>query len=113
MFLLPKRRRHPWQDEIDLAFDPPPELTIEVDVSRSSLSRFPIYSAIGIPEAWRYDGEKVTFYTLDGNTYRVLEKSKVLPPLTAARASIFLETARTEKWTAWLRSVREWVRSQS
>ncbi|MBZ5618558.1 MAG: Uma2 family endonuclease [Acidobacteriia bacterium] len=55
------------KDEIDLATDPPPELTIEVDITSSSLNRFPIFAAVGVAEVWRYDGERVQFHTLEGS----------------------------------------------
>ena len=39
--------------EIDLTTDPPPDLGVEIDVSRSSLDRLAIYSELRIPEVWR------------------------------------------------------------
>jgi Uma2 family endonuclease len=35
---------------LDLAVDPPPDLVVEVDITRSSLDKFPIYAALGVPE---------------------------------------------------------------
>src|SRR5438046_9570204 len=35
------------KEELDLVTDPPPDLVIEVDITRSSLSRFPIFAALG------------------------------------------------------------------
>ena len=37
------------RDQIDLTVDPPPDLVIEIDLSRSSLDRFPIFASIGGP----------------------------------------------------------------
>jgi len=101
------------KDEIDLAADPPPELIIEVDITSSSLDRFPIYAAIGVHEIWRYDGERVRFHTLDGNNWRLIDGSLVLPPMTAAQATIFLERDRHEKASEWLRALKEWIQAQS
>src|SRR5204862_3490478 len=70
---------------IDLHVDPPPELVIEVDITRSSLKRFPIFAAIGVAEVWRYDGECVRFYGLEGSEYQPIEASIVLPPMTASQ----------------------------
>src|SRR5881397_3480899 len=42
-----------WDPELDAALGPPPDLIIEIDVSRSSLDRFPIFAAFGVPEVWR------------------------------------------------------------
>src|SRR6266852_3756938 len=49
-------RRH-----LDLRRDPPPDLAIEVDVTRSSLDRFGIYAALKVPEVWRLDGDVLAF----------------------------------------------------
>src|SRR3954454_19090485 len=43
--------------KIDLEVDPPPDLAIEVEISRSALDRMGIYAALGVPEVWRFDGE--------------------------------------------------------
>jgi Uma2 family endonuclease len=99
--------------ELDLQTDPPPELVIEVDISRSSLRRFPIFAAIGVAEVWRYDGKRVRFYGLSGGEYREIEKSHKLPPMTAAQATTFLKRRTEQTAPVWLRSVREWVRSQA
>ncbi|MBI4909266.1 MAG: Uma2 family endonuclease [Acidobacteria bacterium] len=108
------RNAHAVRDkyELDMAVDPPPELVIEVDITRSSLNRFPIFAAIGVAEVWRYDGKAVRFHRLENGAYRSIETSVALPPLTAAQATIFLEQSRTETAPAWLRSVRAWIRAQ-
>lgn len=98
------------RDHLDLNLDPPPELVIEVDISRSSLNRFPIFAAVGVREIWRYDGERVQFYALREAAFQVISESLFLSPMTSSQATIFLEQARTEKATVWLRAVREWVR---
>jgi Uma2 family endonuclease len=98
--------------EIDLANDPPPELVIEVDISRSSLNRFPIFAAIGVAEIWRYDGNRVRFYRLEGREYSEIEDSRVLPPMTAKQATLFVERDSTDDAVVWLRAVHEWVRAR-
>lgn len=100
------------KDEIDLSVDPPPELVIEVDISRSSLNRFPIFAAIGVAEVWRFDGDRVQFFALMDGSYHEIETSFVLPPMTAKQATIFLERNRDETAPVWLRDVRAWIRSQ-
>ncbi len=44
-------------EEIDLDADPPPDLCIEIEISRSALDRMGIYAGLNIPEVWRFDGE--------------------------------------------------------
>src|SRR6266704_128399 len=34
---------------LDLSVDPPPGLVIEIDISSGSISKFPIYAAVGVP----------------------------------------------------------------
>jgi len=46
------------KETVNLDFDPPPDITIEIDVKHSSLNRMNIFAAIGIPEVWRYSGER-------------------------------------------------------
>jgi Uma2 family endonuclease len=101
------------KDLIDLAVDPPPELIIEVDITSSSLNHFPLYAAVGVSEIWRYDGQRVRFHKLAGNAYSPIDESIVLPPMTAAQATIFVESDRHEKATDWRRAVREWIRARS
>ncbi len=36
--------------KVDLSFDPPPELVIEVDITSSSLPKDSIYATLGVPE---------------------------------------------------------------
>ena len=99
------------RDELDPDKDPAPDLVIEVDITRSSLDRFPIFAAVGVPEVWRYDGQRVILYRLAGDQYREVAASVALPPLTGVQATAFLHDSRIMKSTAWLRRVREWVRA--
>src|SRR6266700_436280 len=50
------------RDQIDLTVGPPPDLVIEIDISSSSLDRFPIFANIGVPEVWRYDGTRLIIF---------------------------------------------------
>src|SRR2546422_6880174 len=63
------------RDQIDLTVDPPPDLVIEIDISSSSLDRFPIFANIGVPEGWRYDGTRLTIFTLRAGTYQEVATS--------------------------------------
>jgi Uma2 family endonuclease len=100
------------KDEIDLAQDPPPDLTIEIDITSESLDRFPIFAAVGVPEVWRSDGNSVTIHRLEGDKYVETHHSLAFPPLTAEIATRFLAESRLVTSTAWLRGVREWARAQ-
>jgi Uma2 family endonuclease len=97
---------------INLTVDPPPDLVIEVDVTSGSLDKFPIYAQIGVPEVWRYDGQRLRIYSLTAERYVESETSLVLPLLTAPRLTDTLAQSKTMKRTALLRSFRIWVRQQ-
>ena len=98
------------KDEIDLLIDPPPDLVIEVDISRSSLSKFGLYGALGVPEVWRYDGERLQFYVLQAEGYREIQDSSVLPSLSASQLLHFLRQRLEQSETALIRGFRHWVR---
>ena len=101
------------KDRIDLAVDPPPDLVIEIDITSPSFSKLPIYAQIGVPEVWRYDGQRLAILTLEGTEYVESAQSAVLCPLTCAALSDFIEKCKTMKRTAWLKEVREWSRENA
>jgi len=41
------------KEDLNLMHDPPPDLVVEIDWKSSSLYRFAIYAALGVPEIWR------------------------------------------------------------
>jgi Uma2 family endonuclease len=96
---------------VDLAFDPPPDLSIEVDITRGSLNRFPIFAAVGIPEVWGFDGSKVTIFRLETGEYVEAANSLSFPAVTGEILTQFLEDSTKLKSPAWFRKVREWARS--
>ncbi|PYT10428.1 MAG: hypothetical protein DMF60_00065 [Acidobacteria bacterium] len=100
------------KQKIDLKFDPPPDLTIEVDITSDSLNRLPIFAAVGIPEVWRFDGTSLTIFRLEAGRYLETSNSLAFPALTAEVASQFLDESKTLKSTVWLRQVRAWARGQ-
>ena len=50
------------KDNLDMSVDPPPDLAVEIDISRDSRRRLSIYAALGVPEVWRFDGTSLTVY---------------------------------------------------
>lgn len=98
--------------DIDLSQDPPPDLAIEVDNTRSSINRMTIYAALGVPEVWRFDGESLTIYRLVGGEYAPQEQSEVLPLLQRGDILRFLRASQTMGETSWVREFRQWVRAK-
>lgn len=96
--------------EIKLEVDPPPDLVIEIDITRESLKRFAIFAAVGIPEVWRFDGARVLFYRLESHSYVETSHSLAFTALDSDTATDFLARSQTLKSTSWLREVRQWAR---
>ena len=101
------------REEIDLAVDPPPDLSIEVDIKSGSLNRFPIFAAVGIPEVWRFDGNRVAIFRLESGGYVESTNSIAFQAITGEILTQFLDDSQKLKSTAWLKRVREWARSQA
>jgi len=101
------------QRTLDLRVDPPPDLAIEVDATRSSLDRMAIYAALQVPEVWRLDGQSLGFYLLgpDGK-YAAAQTSLALPLLTPTEVLRFLALGATLDANAVVRQFRAWVRQQ-
>lgn len=100
------------KEEIDLTVDPPPDLVIEVDITRESLNRFSIFGAVGIPEVWRFGGEEVKFYRLEYQGYKETPHSVAFPAISSEIVTDFLTQSQKLKSTDWLRAVRAWARSR-
>jgi Uma2 family endonuclease len=105
--------------QIDLAQFPPPDLAVEVDITRSSLDRFSIYSDLGVPELWRYDGRSLTIYFLDAGQYKICDRSVALPWLQANDMTRFLKLRFPKSDTqpplgenSAVKQFRQWLRSQ-
>ena len=97
--------------KIDLAIDPPPDLALEVDFSSPSLSKFPIYAALGVPELWRYKNDAVKFYQLVEGEYEETDDSLAFPFLSAETLTQFLLLGITDGQTAAKWAFADWVRA--
>lgn len=100
------------KDEIDFNTDPPPDVVVEIDLHHESLSKFPIYAALDVPEIWRYDAESLTIYQLRDQQYVESEASLSLPVCTSAVLTEFL--ARTPKQDQYdiVLAFEEWLKTQ-
>lgn len=94
---------------IDLTIDPPPDLVIEIDITSTSLDKLPLYAAVGVPEVWRYDGERVTMYHLSGTTHIPTHTSVVLSPVTSQHLTEWLHQQRHLSYPVWFRTIQQQV----
>jgi len=102
------------KQEIDLDKDPPPDLVLEIDITRGSLNKQPIYAAIGVPEFWHYDGNKLQFFVLQQSTgdYQSVKQSPTFPWMPLDIVPRFIRQSLVDGETATLRAFRAWVREQ-
>jgi len=98
---------------INLPTDPPPDLVIEIDVTSPSLPKLPIFAQLGIPEVWRYDGQRLSVLLLGDGEYREGAESLALPGLTGPILTGLLEESQNVGRRQWLRNLREWLRRQA
>ncbi len=97
---------------IDLSVDPPPDLAIEVDITNLSLKKFSIYAAIGVPELWVHEGDKIRFYVLNFDEYVESATSQLFPFLTPQTVFSFLQKGEEAGAMVMAREFRNWVKAQ-
>jgi Uma2 family endonuclease len=98
--------------DYDAENDPPPDLVLEVEVSRSVLDRMGIYAAMRVPEVWRWDGENLSFWLLKRGKYTASPVSRSFPMLSASEIVRFIRMQGTMSETGLIRVFRGWVREQ-
>ncbi|MGK7889483.1 MAG: Uma2 family endonuclease [Leptolyngbyaceae cyanobacterium] len=101
--------------DVDLDYDPPPDLVVEVDITHTDIDQFQLYAAMGVPEFWRYNGEVWRIYVLQGGEgqsreYQEVDVSPTFPLVPKIKLYEFLAMARQDEVEAEL-ALREWVRS--
>ena len=97
------------RETLDLETDPPPDLAIEIDITSSSVNKFNIYSALGVPELWRYDGQNLKFYQLVERKYIECKFSIAFPIVSVNEMSRFIQQSKSMGEIALLKSFRAWV----
>jgi Uma2 family endonuclease len=100
------------RQSIDLESNPPPDLAIEIDITSSSVNKLGIYSALGVPELWKYNGRGLKFYQLVEGQYIECEFSRAFPVVSVSDMSGFIEQSKTMGEIALLKSFRAWVRDK-
>jgi Uma2 family endonuclease len=99
------------KEDLDFEKDPPPDLIIEINKTSSSLPRMPIFAAFGVKEIWRFNKNRIKFYSLQEGVYLEAKMSLALPVLSSEQATEFLLEARETNSTAWVKKVGVWVAS--
>jgi Uma2 family endonuclease len=97
--------------DLDLKRDPPPDWAIEIELTHHPLDRQSIFADLGIPELWRFDGERVTTLHLAGGKYHPADVSLAFPFLRPAELERFVALLTSKDETSILLAFRDWVRS--
>ena len=99
------------KNRINFKVDPPPDLAIEVEVSRKLLKKAGIYASFGVPELWFWSGStlKVLELSPEGE-YIPRETSICFPTFPIAKAEDIVRQLGTVHETDLILSFRDWVR---
>ncbi len=95
--------------KFDLAIDPPPDLAVEVDFTHSSVDKDGIYAALRVPEIWRWENDRVTFYRLADGVYEETECSVQFPNLPANELPRFFAIGTNRGTLAMKRAFINWL----
>lgn len=91
----------------------PPDLAIEVDIANSSDNKLPIYAAMGVPELWLYQHNKITIQLLQNNNcYQSQEYSLAFPPISATQLNEWIAQRQNSTDLSVIKTVRKAVSQQ-
>jgi Uma2 family endonuclease len=89
---------------VDFANDPPPDLVVEVDITHTDIQKNQFYAQLGIPEFWRFNGENLQIYQLQGQSpetaYIEVERSPTFPQIPKEWLYDFLNEAKEDEINA-------------
>jgi hypothetical protein len=90
---------------------PPPDLAIEVEVTRGALDKLPIFAALGVPEVWRFDGQAVHVHVLEPiGSYAESEASRLLPDDPVATLGGWIVQGLDLDEMTWGTRLGAWIR---
>lgn len=98
-------------DDLDLQVDPPPDMVIEVDVTRSSRRKLAIYAALGVPEVWHWRAGRMRVLVLNSaGAYEERPASECLPGFPFEEAEQVLQQQIKMDDTTVARTFRALIR---
>ncbi|MBD0389453.1 MAG: Uma2 family endonuclease [Nostoc sp. C3-bin3] len=100
------------KENIDLNTDPPPDLVLEVEYSRSKIDKLALYASMGVPEFWRYNGNVLRIYALNSGQYSQSDRSPTFAPVLVTEIPRFIHESKKVGQIAATRAFRTWVRQQ-
>lgn len=100
------------KERIDLSVDPPPELVVEIDISRQSMKKLPMFAAMGVEEVWRYRDGQLFIFVLKHGQHQIAPASLALPLVTAEDLNQLLSARQDRSDSAWMDMVLDWARTR-
>jgi Uma2 family endonuclease len=95
---------------LDMNIHPAPDLIVEVDITSLSTFRQHIFAAFGVPEIWRFDGEKMQILKLENDKYVEILNSLALPKVTPEILTDFVDKSEKLSRLEWINEVRTWAK---
>lgn len=98
------------RDRIDLNFDPPPDLAIEIDITSKSEIKNNSYQALGVSELWIYDGRSLAINLLQNCQYVTTNQSQIFPDLPIVEViPRYVAQSKVEGRNVAIKAFRAWV----
>lgn len=98
------------KDKIDLNYDPPPDLAIEIDITSDSEIKKNSYEALGVPELWIYNGRSLAIYILQNHQYITTNPSQIFPNLPIIEAiPHYLAQSKVQGRNTAIKAFRAWL----
>lgn len=112
-YYVPSEPRMRGKLDFNLGDDPPHDLAIEIQISRSALDKLGIYSSLGVPEVWLWEEDTLKLHILDDKgRYSVAERSRARPDFPVADLLRFVARAHEVSTTRLATEFRQWLRAR-
>lgn len=90
----------------------PPDLAVEVDIANRSDSKMSIYQAMGVPEVWLYQDQRLQIKQLQAEGFIDVATSRAFPAVTSEQLNQWLDLRRSGTDLTVIRAVRQFCRTQ-
>lgn len=98
------------KEKIDLNFDPPPDLAIEIDITSKSEIKNNSYQSLGVSELWIYDGRSLTINILQNSQYIESNTSQIFNDLPIIDViPRYVQQSKVEGRNRAIKAFRVWV----
>lgn len=111
-FYIQNEARVRGKKRLDLTVDPPPDLAIEIDITSRTYPD--IYTALKVPELWRFDRGVLQINVLENGEYTLASESPNFPGLPLPEAiPQYLTQSKAVGRNVAIRAFRKWIQGFS